>query len=264
MSFQEQDSLRYFSFESLAGEALLQAVFTRRGGASTAPWASLNLGGTVGDDPKHVGENRQRAFQALGLAVESLFDVWQVHSADVLIADRPRPLDEPHRQADAILTDKIGVTLFMRFADCVPIFLYDPRRRAIGMVHAGWKGTLNQVARLAVEAMQAAYHSNPAEILAAVGPSIGPHHYEVGPEVAVQVRQIFGAESVGLIQPSNSHGPAVKFDLWNANRLVLERAGVRQVEIAGICTACHPQDWYSHRGEQGKTGRFGAFFALEK
>ena len=263
MPFQEQGSLRYFTFESLAGEALVQAVFTRRGGTSAAPWDSLNLGGTVGDTQQHVRDNRQRAFHALGLPVESLFDVWQVHSAVVIRADQPRPLDEPHRQADAIITDQPGVTLFMRFADCVPIFLFDPRHRAIGLVHAGWKGVLNQVARRAVEAMQAEYHSNPSEIIAAVGPSIGVHHYEVGPELAEQVRQVFTTEADGLLQASNNGGGGVKFDLWNANRLVLESAGVRQVEIAGICTACNPQDWYSHRGEHGKTGRFGAMLALK-
>jgi YfiH family protein len=186
-----------------------------------------------------------------------------VHSAVVIRADQPRPLDEPHRQADAIITDQPGVTLFMRFADCVPIFLYDPRQRAIGLVHAGWKGVLNQVARRAVEAMQAEYHSSPSEIIAAVGPSIGVHHYEVGPELAEQVRQMFTTEADGLLQASNTGGGGVKFDLWNANRLVLESAGVRQVEIAGICTACNPQDWYSHRGEHGKTGRFGAMLALK-
>jgi polyphenol oxidase len=261
MPFQEYEGIRYYTFSSFAGQPLVHGVLTRRGGVSTMPWASLNLGGTVGDAPAHVHENRRRAFHGIGLHLEAMYDVWQVHSAEVVVTDRPRHPSTPHLEADAILTDRPGLSLFMRFADCVPILLYDPRRKAIGLVHAGWKGTLNQVAARAVEGMLAAYQTNPADILAGIGPSIGPHHYEVGREVAAQVRQSFGGEAASLLTPVADR-PGVQFDLWNANRLVLERAGVRQVEIAGICTACHPEDWFSHRGEHGKTGRFGAVIAL--
>jgi hypothetical protein len=217
----------------------------------------------VGDNPQHVLANRQRAFQALGLSLEAMYDVWQVHSAVVVTTDRPRPAAEPHLEADAILTDRPGLALFMRFADCTPILLYDPRRKVVGLAHAGWRGTLIQTAGQAVMVMKEAYGSAPAEILAAIGPSIGPHHYEIGPEVAAQVQAAFGADAPGLLQASNNGGHGVQFDLWNANRLVLERAGVRQLEIAGICTACHTEDWYSHRGEHGKTGRFGAVIQLK-
>ncbi|MBP1693315.1 MAG: uncharacterized protein H6Q37_1198 [Chloroflexi bacterium] len=262
MPFKQNGAIRYYQFEIFAGLPLDQAVFTRHGGVSSTPWASLNLGGTVGDDPAHVRENRLRAFTGLALSPDSIYDVWQVHSNEVVISDRPRPTSQPHIQADAILTAQQGVTLFMRFADCVPVLLYDPRRKVIGLVHAGWMGTVNHIAARAVEAMQAAFHSNPMEILAAVGPSIGPHHYEIGPEVVMQVQQAFGQDAPAVLESSKDGKPAVKFDLWNANRLVLERAGVRQVEIAGICTACNPKDWYSHRGENGQTGRFGAVIAL--
>jgi polyphenol oxidase len=262
MPFHETDGLRYYKFDSLDDQPLVQAVFTRRGGVSLAPWASLNMGGTVGDDPTHVQRNRIFAFQSLGLDLADSYDVWQVHSSEVVLADRPRPALQAHLKADAILTDQPCVSLFMRFADCVPILLYDPRRRAIGLVHAGWKGTVDQVAARAVEAMQAAYHTNPVDILAAIGPSIGSHHYEVGPEVAARVQQAFGPQAGELLAPSNEDGQGVQFDLWNANRRVLENAGVLQVEISGICTACHVEDWYSHRAELGKTGRFGAVIQM--
>jgi polyphenol oxidase len=261
MPFYEHEGIRYYTFPSFYEFPLIHGVLTRDGGASVAPWASLNLGGTVGDAPDHVHENRRRAFHGMGLRLDAMYDVWQVHSAEVVATDRPRHPTTPHLEADAILTDRPGLSLFMRFADCVPIMLYDPKRRAIGLVHAGWKGTLSQVAARAVEGLHTAYRSNPADILAAIGPSIGAHHYEVGLEVAAQVRQAFGAEATGLLI-SIDNRPEVQFDLWNANRLVLERAGVKQVEIAGICTACHLEDWYSHRGEHGKTGRFGAVISL--
>lgn len=270
MCFTEQDGLRYYTFDSLAGYPLRHALLTRRGGVSAPPWASLNLGGTVGDDPLHVRQNRQRAFQALGVSGESVFDVWQVHSAEVVATARPRPADEAHRKADAILTDQPGVTLFMRFADCVPILLYDPTRQVIGLVHAGWIGTVDRVVSRAVQEMAQVYGVDPGNILAGIGPSIAAHHYEVGPEVQARVRQVFGADSASLLQALNGNEKArpeapekVTFDLWAANRLLLNQAGVEQVEIAGICTACHLEDWYSHRGEQGKTGRFGALIRLE-
>jgi hypothetical protein len=155
------------------------------------------------------------------------------------------------------------VTLFMSFADCVPILLYDPLRKVVGLAHAGWQGTVNQVAARAVEAMRDCYGSSPADIWTGIGPSIGLHHYEVGPEVVEQVQRSFGADAAGLLQSFNGGGRSgVNFDLWGANRLALERAGVRHIEVSGLCTACHLEDWFSHRAEKGTTGRFGALIAL--
>ena len=258
MPFQSATGLRYYQFEHL-GEGLTQAVFTRQGGCSPAPWDSLNLGGTVGDELPRVRANRDRALAALNRAPGSVYDVWQVHGVDVAIAEAPRPLDAPHLQADTILTNTPGVTLLMRFADCVPIFLHDPVRKVIGISHAGWMGTVRGTLRFAVAAMQARFGSRPGDILAGIGPSIGPDHYEVGPDVVAQVRQAFGQRASTLLV---DHAGTPHFDLWAANRLTLEAAGVRQVELAGLCTACHTGDWYSHRAEKGRTGRFGAILAL--
>jgi len=260
MPFNQVDGVRYFSFESLSRAGIGHAVFTRQGGVSQAPWASLNLGGTVGDAAEHVAENRCRALRAMGSDPQTVYDVWQVHSADVVHAHAPRPAHEPHARADAIITNRPGITLLMRFADCVPILLYDPLCNVVGLAHAGWMGTVKGVARAVVERMHKDYGCRPGDILAAIGPSIGPDHYEVGPDVVAQVNHAFGADAEALLLRTNG---AVKFDLWAANRHLLEQAGVRQVEVAGICTACHLEDWFSHRAEKGKTGRFGAAIKLE-
>ncbi|MBN2387387.1 MAG: peptidoglycan editing factor PgeF [Anaerolineales bacterium] len=260
MPFQSQNGIRYLTFD-LFGVDVVQAVFTRRGGVSPAPWAALNLGGTVGDDPQLVAENRRRAFAALGRAPDSLYDVWQVHGTDVVVAGAPRSPERPLRQADVILTDRPGVTLFMRFADCVPVLLHDPQHGVVGIAHAGWMGTVRGTARAAVEALVKHFNSNPAELQAAIGPSIGSDHYEVGPDVVVQVRQAFGDAADQLLAPSNGR---MRLDLWAANQLLLEQAGVRQIEVSGICTACHVDDWYSHRLEKGRTGRFGAMIGLRE
>ncbi len=260
MTFQTNDTIRYFTFDSLSERGLIHAAFTRHGGVSPEPWASLNVGGTVGDQAERVRENRRISFAALSREPASLFDVWQVHGVDVAAADSPRPAHAPYQQADIILTDNPAVTLFMRFADCASIFLFDPVRKAIGLAHAGWLGTVRGAARAAVKAMQSRYRSRPENIMAAIGPAIGPDHYEVGPDVVIQVRQAFGEDAAGLLHIPNGR---MHFDLWEANRLLLEQAGVREIEIAGICTACHVDDWYSHRAEKGRTGRFGAMIGLK-
>lgn len=259
MGFEKQGALRYFSFENLNTPDITHAIFTRQGGYSSTPWQSLNVGGQLGDEPERVEANRRLAFAAVHRAPESLYDVWQVHGARVVCAAAPRPLGQPHLQADAILTDKPEVTLFMRFADCVPILLYDPVQRVVGLVHAGWKGTVLKAVTAAVEALQAVYGSRPADLMAGVGPSIGPHHYEVGSEVVTQVRDSFADQADRLLPQYNG---AHHFDLWAANRLLLNQAGVEQIEVAGLCTACQLQDWYSHRAENGQTGRFAALIAV--
>jgi len=263
MPFTEVDGLRYYQSALLADHGVQHGVFSRRGGVSEPPWASLNVGGLSGDQPERVQENRRRTFQALGRSLESLYDVWQVHSREVVCSTAPRPPDQPHLKADAILTDRPEVTLFMRFADCVPVLLYDPGKKVCGIVHAGWMGTVSKIGAHTVQAMHDRYGSNPQDILAVVGPSIGQHHYEVGADVIARMRDAFGADASGLLQtlPGMEVDKAL-LDLWAANRLVLEESGVRQVEISGICTACHLEDWYSHRGEAGSTGRFGAIIHL--
>jgi YfiH family protein len=258
MPFTEHDGIRYYQFD-IFPPAINQAVFTRHGGVSPAPWESLNVGGTVGDDAARVRENRERSFAALGRHLDSLFDVWQVHSADVAFAKSPRGKGEDYKKADIIFTDRPEVTLYMRFADCVPIMLYDPVRAVVGLAHAGWLGTIRGAAAAAVRAMTKHYGSRPADILAAIGPSIGPDHYEVGPEVVTQVQQAFGPTASKLVEARDGKS---YLDLWAANRAQLEGSGMRQIEVAQVCTACHLEDWFSHRAERGRTGRFGALMAL--
>jgi hypothetical protein len=257
MPFQTRGGLRFYEFENLS--KVVHAVFTRRGGVSPAPWDSLNIGGTVGDEPGHVQENRTRMLEALQLSPESVYDVWQVHGTDVVIADGPRQLQVPHQRADAILTDRPGIVLLMRFADCVPILLHDPVHAVVGIAHAGWMGTVQKVVTSTIQKMGAVYGSRPGELQAAIGPSIGPDHYAVGPDVAGRVEQAFGHSSADLLATRQG---TTYLDLWQANRLLLAEAGVTSVATAGLCTACATQDWFSHRAELGRTGRFGALIAL--
>ncbi len=259
MPFQQTGAIKYLSFSNLALNGFVHAVFTRQGGISLPPWQTLNVGSTVGDDPLHVAENRLRSFVALGREISTIYDVWQVHGTDVVCTSQPRKLDQAHLKADAILTNQAGVTLFMRFADCVPILLIDPVNRAVGLVHAGWKGTADHIASKAVEAMEVNFASRPQDLIVGIGPSICNRHYPVGKEVAEMVGRSFpDKESEVLIKIDD----AIHLDLREANRMLLKKSGVENIEISGECTACNSDYWYSHRAEHGHTGRFGAMIAL--
>ncbi|RMF42405.1 MAG: peptidoglycan editing factor PgeF [Anaerolineae bacterium] len=258
MPLHTDTDIPHFTFALLDAAGVQHAVFTRQGGVSPPPWNSLNMGGTVGDQRERVLANIRRGLQFFGRDLRSVYDVWQVHGRDVICASAPRNGAE-YARADAILSDTPGLTLMMRFADCVPVLLYDPVHRVAGMVHAGWQGTVKGVVLAAVERMQVQYGSRPQDILAGIGPSIGPDHYEVGPEVVVQVQEAFGAQADTLLFTPNGR---THLDLWRANALWLHQAGVQQVEIAGLCTACDLEHWYSHRAEGGATGRFGAMIVV--
>ena len=258
MSFHEHNELRYYSFD-IFSKSIKQAVFTRHGGVSLAPWHSLNLGGSVGDDPAHVAENRVRVFTAMGCEPASIHDVWLVHGTSIVYADAPRPLDQPSAKADIIFTDNPNVSLFMRFGDCVPILFHDPKKHVIGIAHAGWMGTVRGVVQAAVEGMQSHYGCKPEDIVAGIGPSIGVDHYEVGVDVISQFQEKYNKDADQILQTRNG---STYLDLWTANAIQLRNAGVEQIQISGLCTACHLDDWFSHRAEKGKTGRFGAIMAL--
>ena len=258
MAFQEHNGLRYYNFD-IFSKAVTQAVFTRRGGVSPAPWQSLNLGGSVGEDREHVAENRLRVFHEMGRDPASLHDVWLVHGTDIVYADAPRPLDQPPLKADIIFTDNPEVTLFMRFGDCVPILLHDPLKQVIGIAHAGWMGTVRGVVQAAVDGMQSRYGCKPGDIVAGIGPSIGVDHYEVGAEVISQFENKFNQDAARMLQV---RAGSTYLDLWASNAIQLQNAGVEQIQVSAVCTACHLEDWFSHRAEKGRTGRFGALMAL--
>ncbi len=259
MPFHVLDGIKFFNFESLNRANVTHAIFTRRGGFSPKPWESLNMGGLVGDHPDNVKKNRELAFQAIGRDPESIYDVWQVHSDKVVCVYSPRPYKLPYQKADAILTNNPNVTLFMRFADCVPIFLFDKELRVVGLVHSGWQGTVKRIAIAAVQTMVDNYGSNLNNIWAGIGPSICVDHYEINSIVAERVREVFGYKyNSVLVEEEN----CVKLNLWEANKTLLLQAGINLIELSNLCTACHLNDWYSHRGENGKTGRFGALIGL--
>lgn len=254
-----QDGVIFFRFEALVDELEVDhALFTRRGGVSEPPFATLNVGHTVGDDLKAVGVNHQRALAALGWRREDVVTCRQVHGAQVGVVG-PSDRGQIQPETDALVTNHPGVLLMLRFADCVPVLFFDRRRRVIGLAHAGWRGLSAGVVPATVGALVETFGCDPADLWAGVGPSIGPCCYEVGPEVVDQV-----AAAVNGRHPFRKIGGRVHLDLWSAVQIQLEQAGIRQIEVAERCTACQTGDWFSHRAEGGRTGRFGVVVGLSK
>jgi polyphenol oxidase len=255
-----RDGLVFYQFEQWRHLPLRHGLFTRLGGTSPGPFASLNMGGNVGDAPANVRANHERMYAAAGVRDDRACSVWQVHSADVVLARRPARNRRWLGSADALITDTPDLPLSMRFADCTPLFFVDPVRGAIGMAHAGWRGTVQGVGAATVRAMCALLGSRPADIQVGIGASIGPDYYQVGEEVVQAVRNYFG-DTEGLVRRDLHDGTAY-LDLWEANRRDVMQAGVEQVEIAGLCTVAHNDEFFSHRAEKGRTGRFGAVISL--
>ncbi len=249
---------RVQAFEAYPG--LTHAIFTRHGGVSHPPFASLNFGASVGDDPLAVSQNFDRACRALGLTPAETVTCYLKHSADVITVTRQ------NRQpvmgwADGLVTAEPGIFLTMRFGDCTPLLFFDPVRRAVGLAHAGWRGTMKQAAAATVRAMVQTLHCRPADIIAVIGPSIGPCCYEVGPDV-MEAAQTSLDSTDGLFIRRNGRHDRAYFDMWEANRRQLIAAGVKTIIQSGLCTACRTDLFFSHRAEKGRTGRFGVIIGL--
>jgi YfiH family protein len=233
-------------------EGVPHGFTTRLGGASRGPFESLNLGGAVGDEPACVERNWARLRQATGLAFAR---VRQVHGQRVLHAREPTP--SPSLEADAVISDRPGLAACVSVADCVPILLADPDSGAVAAVHAGWRGTLARAAASAVEALARDHGARPGDLLAAIGPSIGPCCYEVSEDLAARFRHEMGPAA------GNPRGRQSRVDLWLANVQVLRQAGLakERIEVLGRCTACDPERFFSHRRDIGRTGRMVGFVA---
>jgi polyphenol oxidase len=224
---------------------------TRRGGASRARFESLNLGAGVGDEDEDVEANWRALSQVTGLGFAR---VRQVHGDRVVVA---QVAGEPSEEADAVISAQPGLAACVSVADCVPILVGDPRSGAVVAIHAGWRGTLAHTAERAVGALARAVGAHPGDLLAAIGPSIGPCCYEVSPDLAQVFRDDLGTR---VAEPSCR---SARVDLWLANEIVLRKAGLagERIEVLGRCTACEPETFFSHRRDRGRTGRQVGFIA---
>ena len=257
-----QHGLVYFQFDTCpANGRLHHAVFSRQGGVSSPPFDSLNLSVSVADSQANVFANRAQAYGLFGRTNETAVQAHLVHGRAVARVTQANN-GEYVARVDGLITNEPGCALTMNFADCAPIFLYDPVRQAIGLGHAGWKGAVLDLPGAMVQRMVQEFDTNAADLLAAIGPCISLQNYEVDEPLVSEVKAAFADWADLLRRPAGKKNGRYHFDLVEANRRNLHRAGVTQVELSGFCTAGRTDLFFSHRAEKGKTGRFGSLFML--
>jgi YfiH family protein len=258
MNRQSVDGVVLYRFpELIRASKVHHAILTRLGGVSATPFATLNLGHTVGDAPAAVEENHRRGLGAVGLEVQQIVSPYQVHGSHVGIVGRAH-CGTIQPACDALVTAEQGVPLLLRFADCVPILFFDAAHAVIGLAHAGWRGAAANIAGQTVRAMVDRLGCRPHTIWAGIGPAIDRCCYRVEPEVARAVGD--GCPPGATI--THHQGSALMLDLPTAVQAQLEAAGVGHIERSGLCTACHVDEFFSHRVENGRTGRFGVVLGL--
>lgn len=242
-----------------------RAVFsTRQGGVSACPFDTMNLAFHVGDSVKSVGENRKIFCDAWGMPLDRVVCANQVHGTNIQTLTSEHAgrgawsQEDALPETDAMITMEPGLIPAAFFADCVPVYIVDPVKGAVGLAHAGWKGTLKGIAGKTVARMYEEFGCQPSDCCAFIGPSIGPCCYQVGEEVA----SLFNQRRDGHVSPAGRVNEW-KLDLWGANRDDLAAAGVPadKIGISGICTRCDKR-FFSYRREGGCTGRMGAFITL--
>lgn len=263
MRVSEKSGVTLYSFESSAFESVTTFVTTRHNPAGTAtPRGDFNLGLYCGDDIARVEFNLQQLCTALGITRNRLYYPHQVHGKDILAVDEAFTA-LPHAEqlaaldgVDAIITNVPGIAIAVTTADCVPVVLYDTEHRAVAAIHAGWRGTAQEIVRHTIERMTALYSTNLAHLQAGIAPCVGVETYEVGNEVVDALRSVgYGVESMCIRNRSTGK---MHIDLAAANTDLLLRCGVEleHIEVCGICTHRNSRDFYSVRALGNETGRF--------
>lgn len=260
--------VRFPAFQKAGG--VVAGVASRKGGVSAAPFDSLNMSFSTGDDPDAVRENRRRFLSLLHIPAEDIISCHQVHGTNIVpvgAADKGRgALDRESAVpgCDGLVTNERHVPITMNFADCTPLLFYDPVEDVIGISHGGWRGTAGDIAGKTVALMGKLYGSRPEQILAGIGPAIGACSFEVGEDVIDAFRPLFGDDELRALYTEKGNGKFL-FNLPGANQKLLLRAGLlaSHIDDCGLCTYCHDDLFFSYRKSGGKTGRHMAAMMLE-
>ncbi|MGN0277002.1 MAG: peptidoglycan editing factor PgeF [Hominisplanchenecus sp.] len=267
----EKNGVTWFSCNGLSQvEGLIQGFSTRMGGISEGYLSSMNLSFSRGDKEENVRENFRRIADGIGFSTENLVFSQQTHTTNVRVVDERdrgkgfgKPLD--YTDVDGLVTDVPGVVLATFYADCVPLYFVDPVRRAIGLSHSGWRGTVHKMGKVTVQTMADCYGCRPENILAVIGPSICQKCYEVSEEVIQEFRHFYREDCQEQLYYRKENG-RYQLDLWRANEIVMEEAGILPEHIftTDLCTCCNPGIFYSHRASGGKRGNLAAFLGLKE
>ena len=262
--------VEYLTFPLIEQTGLVRHLFTTRlGGVSKDIYGTMNLSYTRGDDKDAVDENFRRITRVLKCELGDIVCSDQTHTVNLRVAARKDGgkgivIPRDYTDIDGLLTDEPGLELATFYADCVPLYLVDVKKRAIALAHSGWRGTVARMGRCVTDKMKEVYVTDPADIVAAVGPSICQECYEVSEDVADAFAQEFRRQGqVDEILQSKGGGK-YQLDLWRANEIVLKEAGIpaERIQVTDICT-CHNSEYlFSHRASKGRRGNLGAFMGL--
>ena len=208
--------------------------------------------------------------KAIGVDQEKMVLSWQTHTTNIRKvteddAGKGITRERDYHDIDGLITDVPGLTLVTFYADCVPLYFLDPVRRAVGLSHSGWRGTVGRMGQATVEAMGREYGSNPGDIIACIGPSICQDCYEVGEEVAAEFRRAFSEKYWPELLCAKPEGKYL-LNLWRANEIVLLEAGVKaeNIQVTDICTHCNPDYLFSHRTMGSERGNLAAFLSIKE
>lgn len=269
MTLNNPDTVPYLTYNSLSEIKFINHAFsTRLGGVSEGIFESMNLAFNRGDNPDSVTENYRRLCRSAGFDFDTLVASAQDHhtfvrrvtSADCGIGiTKPRDIES----VDALITNEPNVTLVTYYADCTPLFFVDTKNKAIGLAHAGWRGTVGRIGQKVVEKMTAEFGTNPKDLVCAIGPAISKCCYEVDEGCADEFRQLDDLHTPRFIFPKENNKYMI--DLLEANRQILIRAKVKpkNITVSDLCTRCNSDLLWSHRATKGERGTMCAFMELK-
>lgn len=265
---QAGEEIPYLTYPMFTELGIRNGFSTRMGGVSSGVWESMNLSFTRGDNESDVRENFRRIGEAMGISCETMVFSQQTHTTNVRVvteADRGMGITRPleYTDVDGLVTNCPDVCLVTFYADCVPLFFVDSVKKVIGLSHSGWRGTVGKIGKVTVDLMRRQYGSNPEDIYAAIGPSICQDCYEVSEAVIARFRDNFKEENWKELFYQKENGK-YQLNLWRANELVFEEAGILKEHIAvtNICTRCNKDKLFSHRVMGDKRGNLAAFLSL--
>ncbi len=263
------DDIPYLTYNSLSEIDFINHAFsTRLGGVSTDEFTSMNLAFNRGDSPENVTENYKRFCKSAGFDYKSLTASSQDHHTFVRAVTKEnvgvgiyKPGDI--ESVDALITDEPGVTLVTYYADCTPLFFVDTKQKAIGLAHAGWRGTVGRIGDNVVKKMQSLYGTNPSDIKAAIGPAISVCCYEVDKPCADNFLALDELDSTKFVFPKDNG--KFMIDLLETNRQILVHAGVKNenITVCDVCTNCNSELLWSHRATKGHRGTMSAFMCIK-
>lgn len=264
------DQVPYLYFPLLEHTGMVKHGFsTKLGGVSTGDFSEMNLSFTRGDKEESVRENYRRICKAIGISSEKIVLSHQTHTTNIKVVteeDAGKGIEKPrdYENIDGLVTNVPGLVLTTFYADCVPLYFLDPVKKVIGLSHSGWRGTVNRMGKCTIDKMNEVYGSDPKDILACIGPSICKSCYEIGEEVAMEFQKAFGERKEEIL--TDKLNGKFHLDLWRANKVVLEEAGILEEHMAvtDICTMCNSDLLYSHRVMGDKRGNLAAFLSLNE